>query len=101
MTEEWLAIIADLLSAVKIDIGITTIAYDQRLIQYIKSAYEAISTEGITLDSSRDGDKQLVVIYSAWMWRRRDNGEGMPRMIRYALNNRLFSEKMSEGSTDG
>lgn len=94
MPEEWNAIIAGLLSALKIDLGITTNAYDERFVQYIRSSYEAITEEGIVLDSTSMKDQQLVVLYSAWMWRKRDNGEGMPRMIRYALNNRLFSQKM-------
>lgn len=94
MTDEWLAILADLLAAVKIDIGITATAYDVRLTQFIKSAYKSIAIEGITLDAEDDLDKQLVVMYVSWLWRRRDSGEGMPRMIRYALNNRLFSQKM-------
>ncbi len=94
MDEAWSAILADLLAAVKVDIGITTSAYDNRLTQYIKSAYKSISIEGIVLDAEDDLDKQLVTMYAAWLWRRRDTGEGMPRMIRYALNNRLFSQKM-------
>lgn len=94
MPEEWNAIIAGLLSALKIDLGITTNAYDERFVQCIRSSYEAITEEGIVLDVTSMKDQQLVVLYSAWMWRKRDNGEGMPRMIRYALNNRLFSQKM-------
>lgn len=94
MPDEWNAIIAGLLSALKIDLGITTNAYDERFVQYIRSSYEAITEEGIVLDVTSMKDQQLVVLYSAWMWRKRDNGEGMPRMIRYALNNRLFSQKM-------
>lgn len=99
MPDAWTALLADLLSAVKVDIGITTNAYDSRLLQYIKAAYKAITIEGIALDAADDLDKQLVVMYAAWLWRRRDSGEGMPRMIRYALNNRLFSQKMKV-STD-
>lgn len=95
MTYAWTAIIANLLAAVKVDIGITTDAYDDRLLQYIMAAYRAITTEGIVLDVDDDMDKQLVVMYTAWLWRRRDGMEGMPRMIRYALNNRLFSQKMA------
>lgn len=94
MDEAWSAILADLLAAVKVDIGITTSAYDNRLTQYIKSAYKSIAIEGIVLNAEDDLDKQLVTMYAAWLWRRRDTGEGMPRMIRYALNNRLFSQKM-------
>ena len=83
-----------LLSYLKIDLGITTTAYDTRLTQYIEYAKSEIMREGVTLN---DGDSQLVVMYAAWAWRRRDSGEGMPRMLRYALNNRVFAEKMNNG----
>lgn len=100
MPEEWGALLTSLLSSLKIDIGITTNAYDERLIQFLRSSYEAIQEEGITLDATSMKDQQLVILYSAWMWRKRDNGEGMPRMIRYALNNRLFSQKMKVSTND-
>lgn len=85
----------ELLSRLKIDLGISTDAYDSRLTQYIESAEQTIMREGITLAGSEEDD-QIVVMYAAWMWRRRDSGEGMPRMLRYAMNNRLFSQKMGE-----
>lgn len=94
MTDAWLAELENLLAAVKMDIGIVTTAYDTRFRQYIKSAYQAITIEGIVLCADDDLDKQLVTMYAAWQWRRRDSGEGMPQMIRYALNNRLLSQKM-------
>lgn len=85
----------ELLSRLKIDLGISTDAYDSRLTQYLESAEQMIMREGITLAGSEEDD-QIVVMYTAWMWRRRDSGEGMPRMLRYAMNNRLFSQKMGE-----
>lgn len=84
----------ELLSRLKIDLGISTDAYDSRLTQYMESAEQMITREGITLAGSEEDD-QIVVMYAAWMWRRRDSGEGMPRMLRYAMNNRLFSQKMA------
>lgn len=83
-----------MLTALKVDLGITTTAYDNRLTQYLTAAAEAIRTEGITIDSVSVSDCNLVVMYAAWLWRKRDTGEGIPRMLRYALNNRLFSEKV-------
>ena len=83
---------ATMLISLKVDLGITTDAYDPRLGQYIKAAKESIKTEGIKLTGSIN-DGNLVVMYAAWMWRKRDSGEGMPRMLRYQLNNRLFSQK--------
>lgn len=35
-------------------------------------------------------------MYTAWLWRRRDSGEGMPRMLRYTLNNRLIGRGRGE-----
>lgn len=87
--------IASILASLKIDLGILrTTAYDSRLTEIIKSSFDMITEQGATLDVTRAEDAQLVVMYSAWLWRRRDTGEGMPRMIRYQLNNRIFSEKL-------
>lgn len=87
---------ATLLSALKIDLGITSTAYDARLTQYLQSAESFIREQGATLDLNDIEDIQLTVMYAAWTWRRRDSGEGMPRMLRYALNNRIFAEKARE-----
>ena len=84
-----------LLAMLKVDLGITTTAYDTRLTQYINSAKEMIVTEGVTLDTTDLEDAQLVVMYAGWLWRKRDNGDAMPRMLRWTLNNRLFAEKMN------
>lgn len=86
-----------LLSMLKVDLGImATTAYDERLGQYLENAAASIAEEGATLDLDDLKDKQLVVMYAAWTWRKRDIGEGMPRMLRYALNNRIFSEKVKD-----
>lgn len=86
-----------LLSMLKVDLGImATTAYDERLGQYLENAAASIAEEGATLDLDDLKDKQLVVMYAAWTWRKRDSGEGMPRMLRYALNNRIFSAKVKD-----
>lgn len=81
-----------MLNLLKIDLGITVTAYDERLQALLTTAQQMIAREGITLTDSAE-DQQLVIAYAAWLWRRRDSGAGMPRMLRYLLNNRLFSEK--------
>lgn len=85
----------DMLGALKVDLGITTTAYDTRLGQYIASAKAAIQAEGAqTLNTAGTlDDAQLVIMYAAWTWRRRDTMEGMPRMLRWKLNNRIMAEK--------
>lgn len=84
---------AGLLSMLKVDLGIMSTAYDERLAQYIEAAEKAIAQEGATLDLGNIADMQLVIMYAAWTWRKRDTGDGMPRMLRLALNNRVLSEK--------
>lgn len=89
--------IAAILKSLKVDLGILrTTAYDERLTEIIKSSFQMITREGATLDVSNLEDAQLVVMYSAWTWRKRDTGEGMPRMLRWALNNRILDEKAHE-----
>lgn len=71
------------------------------LLKLIASAKEQITREGITLDLTAADDCLTVSMYAAYLYRRRavaDNG--MPRMLRYRLNNRLFAEKM-ESEDDG
>ena len=87
---------AQKLTMLKTDLGISVNSYDTRLSQYIKAAEASITREGVTLNDEAIDDVQLTVMYAAWMWQRRDGGEGMPRMLRYKLNNRIFSEKMKE-----
>lgn len=83
------------LQMLKIDLGINTSAYDSRLTQYLASAKAEIEREGIKLTDSAP-DENLIVQYAAWMWRKRDSGEGIPRMIRWQINNRIFG-----GDADG
>lgn len=83
-----------MLTMLKVDLGITSTVYDLRLTQYLASAQTEILREGAVLDLDQVDDMQLVVMYAAWMWRRRDGMDGMPRMLRYALNNKIFAEKM-------
>ena len=84
-----------LLTMLKTDLGISSTGYDTRLTQIIEASEKAIIAEGVsTLSSSEIDDAQLIVMYAAWLWRNRDTGEGMSRMLRLTLNNRIFSEKM-------
>ena len=83
-----------MLAMLKTDLGISTsTAYNTRLEQLLTVAQSAIIEEGAsTLDASDPLDMQLIVMYAAWLWRRRDEMSGMPRMLRLALNNRVFGE---------
>lgn len=91
----------DMLAMLKVDLGITVDAYDPRLYQLLDVAQGEIIREGAaSLDAASSlNDANLIIMYAAWLWRRRDSMDGMPRMLRWALNNRVFSEKM-QGAVD-
>lgn len=86
---------AAILAMLKVNLGIkSTASYDPRLTQIIRASAKLIEREGATLDYSAIEDMQIICSYAEWLWRKRDTGEGMPRMLRWILNNRIFSEKM-------
>lgn len=83
----------DILKILKIDLQVSVNALDEYLLFLISSAKELILKEGIALTTSQD-DALLVEMYAAYLYRKRKEQQNeMPRMLRWALNNRLFSEK--------
>lgn len=87
--------IAVLLSLLKTDLQLLSSAFDNYLMQLLSAAVEFITREGIKLTNSAE-DMQLVQMYAAYLYRKRAQDDPvMPRMLRFALNNRLFSQKMS------
>ena len=48
----------------------------------------------ISVSANSQDDALLVEMYAAYLYRKRKEQQNeMPRMLRWALNNRLFSEK--------
>lgn len=84
----------DVLTILQADLGelYPSDARKAYLIQCIEAAQGFIAREGISLGAGAE-DLQLVEMYAAYLVRKRDNDTGMPRMLRWALNNRLFSQK--------
>ena len=57
----------------------------------IDTAVQLIAREGVTLtDPYTSEDANLIVMYAAYLFRKRATDEPMPRMLRWALNNRIF-----------
>lgn len=83
-----------LLTSLRATLGISSQIFNNELLVRIRAAQSRIRREGITLEDNTD-DRDLVVMYAAYLWRSRSTGEEMPRMLRYALNNRLFAGKAS------
>ena len=109
----------DILSMLKANLEIMNTIKDTYLSQLIGTAISEISREGITFTTGLDDennatysldDANLIVMYGAYLYRNRVNDSeagyqtalsstGMPRMLRYALNNRLFAQKMGESGS--
>lgn len=83
---------AEMLTMLKNDLQISSTALDTMLSALITQAQAAIAREGITLTNSVE-DSMLVVQYAAYVYRQRRDNTGMPRFLRWMLNNRLISEK--------
>lgn len=85
---------ANVLPLLQVDLGELYLTDERKnyLSQVIDAAIAFIAREGITLEDTVE-DLQLVEMYAAYLVRKRNTTEAMPRMLRWALNNRLFSQK--------
>ena len=90
---------AEILTLLQVDLGEMYPSQQRQayLNQAISAAQAFIAREGINLTDSVD-DGQLVEMYAAYLSRKRADDPGMPRMLRWTLNNRLFSQKASEAN---
>ena len=78
----------------KSNLQIAGISIDDYLNFLIDAAQNAIKAEGITIDFDAIDDCNLIVMYTSYLYRKRVGDDPvMPRMLRYALNNRVFAEK--------
>lgn len=97
----------DLLQLLKLNLEKRNSVGDELLEKLIQVAKSAIRQEGITLpdDDYTELQANAIVMYASYYYEyRRPSGDGyrtdslfpqgMPYMLRYALNNLLFAEKM-------
>lgn len=83
----------EIVTILKVDLQVASSALDGYLQTLVEAARAYITTEGITLTASI-GDATLIEMYAAYLYRqRREKNVAMPRMLRWALNNRLLHEK--------
>lgn len=86
----------DILVMLKSNLQIIGTAWDEYLTQLIEVSKREIEREGIELYTHRIDDVNLIVMYASYLYRKRNEGGPMPRMLRYALNNRLFAGKVEQ-----
>lgn len=86
----------EILTVLKTDLEISTNLRDGYLKNLITLAENSIEKEGIKLCDGTVAEGMLVEMYAAHLYRQRRGGSpGLPRHLRYALNNKLMSQKGS------
>lgn len=83
----------EILVPLKIEKNISSTARDDYLLLVIKSARDFIKEEGVEIDDSSISDGMLIEMYASYLYDQRKEKKPMPRSLRWALNNRLFSQK--------
>lgn len=84
----------EILEMVKANLSIMSGTWNDYLENLVRVSREEIAREGIILDDDSFSDCNLIVMYASYLWRKRaEDNAGMPRMLRYALNNRLIAQK--------
>jgi len=84
---------------IRLMISPSNTAYDDYLSGLLDSAKQFIIREGVaTLSPETNAeDAQLIIGYAAFLHRQKEEtSAGLPRWLRWALNNRIFSEKAGE-----
>ena len=78
------------LTILKHDLQILTDIHDDYLRGLLDTALALIAREGVTLEDTVE-DNSLQIMYAAYLYRHRAESDNtMPRMLRFALNNRIF-----------
>lgn len=85
---------SDILAMLKSNLQLIGTTWDEYLTQLIEVSTREIGREGVVLDTSQIDDVNLIVMYASYLYRKRNTDGPMPRMLRYALNNRLFAGKV-------
>lgn len=83
-----------ILNLLKLDLGITHDLRDAFFIQLIQGTIEEIEKRGINLDLNKASDQMLVVDYSAWIYRKRQEDIPLANNIRHRLRNRIIEERI-------
>lgn len=81
------------LALLKLDLGYTddsiTKEQEDYLLHKLDAARSYIAETSIALDEADPAHLDLLVMYAAYLYRRRDSNEPMPRALRWALNDAM------------
>lgn len=80
------------LSLFKLDLGITHNLRDVLFFNLLKSSSSELTKMGVDLSQETAEDIQLVVDYSLWMYRKRQEDVGLPRNLQFKIHNRVIQK---------
>lgn len=86
------------LAQLRVDLGLMSLTYEQTafLGNLLNTAAQRLTEDGITLDPSNAEHDTLIVMYAAWLYRKRaqdPDKQAMPQMLRLLRNSVLFGQK--------
>jgi len=89
MTEE---LLSNSLQLLKLDLGITHDLRDTYFTNILETAHKELSKMGVDLSASSVEDMQLIVDYTVWNYRKRQEDVGLSRSLKFRINNRVIQK---------
>jgi len=83
-----------LLPLLKMDLGITHSLRDEYFLNLLKGAKNEIERKGFELDLADIEDQVLLVDYTAWNYRKRQEDVPLARNIQARIRNRIIKERV-------
>ena len=92
------------LALLKTDLGYTddsiTPEQERYLIHKLEAARARIRKSGIDLNEADYAHLDLLVSYAAYLYRRRDSNDPMPKSLRWALNNAITESVSAQEASE-
>jgi hypothetical protein len=85
-----------LLNLLKLDLGITHDLRDAFFLQLLQGTIKEIERRGITCDLNSADDQMLIVDYSCWTYRKRQEDIPLANNIQHRLRNRIIQERIAK-----
>lgn len=85
-------LLTNCLQLLKLDLGITHNLRDAYFSNALETAEIELSKMGVDLTSSTVEDTKLIVDYTVWQYRKRQEDAGLSRNLKFRINNRIIQK---------
>ena len=85
-------LLTNCLQLLKLDLGITHNLRDTYFSNILNTAEMELTKMGVDLTSSTVEDTQLIVDYTVWQYRKRQEDVGLSRNLKFRINNRIIQK---------